>query len=371
MNKNPKKPSLLTAIRWFLYLPTAFLASLIAGFLGNTIMSVAGGDIWYVWMVSGAASAAAFCSTAFYVAPYVNAFTKWSTVVILALIGVLSAAGSLIGGEQKASSFAGIAMVVFAVWAAKEPISKLANTPSKRKPTSDTQKPTSTPQSLVSQAPRPVSEPQSSVRRAQPKPSSDQTPPSLPKTSRRPYIKCSTDELERIASSNWNNIDVLRGLSHELSFRSRKKSKDLEERISERLAAFECDSFSWPTTSIANGSQNLSGQAFKHDEGLLRHYGYKVGINGLSQKERIKILNLIFVQSYLPLEDRAYVSEWGEPQTPERLKKLADSIAAFTRNAKRRNNPNFEQAIRDWETDLAYLKRNYYDNRSSFRWPQT
>ena len=235
----------------------------------------------------------------------------------------------------------------------------------RQKPIND-QKSATRMQSPNSKTQKPVRETPCSVSKVR-----SQAPSELPKISKRPHINRSTNELKQISSSNWDNLDILEALSHELSFRSRKKAETLHGRISERLADLKCSSFSWPTTTVATGSQNLSGKAFRHDEGLLRHYGYKVGINGLNQDERIKILNFVFVQSYLPLEDRTYVSEWGEAQTSKRLKKLADSIAAFTRNAKRRSNPNFEQAIRDWEADLAYLKRNYYDNRFSFRWPKT
>jgi hypothetical protein len=71
------------------------------------------------------------------------------------------------------------------------------------------------------------------------------------------------------------------------------------------------------------------------------------------------------------MDNREYLNEWGEPKTARRLQKLAESIAAFTRNAKRRNEKNFSKAIQDWEADLAYLKKTYYDNRFSFRWPRT
>lgn len=62
------------------------------------------------------------------------------------------------------------------------------------------------------------------------------------------------------------------------------------------------------------------------------------------------------------IENTSYFNEWGQPGSAKRLKKLTDSISAFTRNAKRRNRRNigsFDKAIQDWEADLAYLKRTY------------
>jgi len=145
----------------------------------------------------------------------------------------------------------------------------------------------------------------------------------------------------------------------------------LRERISKRLAELQGTQFIWPTTVANIGSQSLPSDAFKHEEGLLRNYGYKVGIHGLNQSERLEILNSIFLRPLTLMDNREYLNEWGEPKTARRLQKLAESIAAFTRNAKRRNEKNFSKAIQDWEADLAYLKKTYYDNRFSFRWPRT
>lgn len=55
----------------------------------------------------------------------------------------------------------------------------------------------------------------------------------------------------------------------------------------------------------------------------------------------------------------------------QRLQKLAETIAALTRNAKRRNAARMDKSIREWESDLAYLKRRYDEGRFSFTWPVT
>jgi hypothetical protein len=92
-------------------------------------------------------------------------------------------------------------------------------------------------------------------------------------------------------------------------------------------------------------------------------------MNGLPESQRRQILDTIFIHSLSFVNDTNYLREWGEPKTKERLKKLADCIAAFTRNAKRRNADSYSKAIQDWEADLAYLKRTYYDGH--FQWPRT
>jgi len=188
---------------------------------------------------------------------------------------------------------------------------------------------------------------------------------------RRPHIKCHIDELERITASEWNTAKVLNEIHYELGFRSRKKALDLRERIATRLTQLQGTQFAWSTTTAHPGAQPLPSNTFKYEEGLLRRYGYKVGKNGLSESERWQILDTIFLHPSLQIDDAAYLSAWGEPNSAERLQKLAESIAAFTRNAKRRSRGNFSKAIQDWETDLAYLKRTYYNNRFSFQYPRT
>jgi predicted DNA-binding transcriptional regulator YafY len=186
----------------------------------------------------------------------------------------------------------------------------------------------------------------------------------------RPYIKYRVDEIERIVALEWNNIEALNVIYYELEFRSRKKALDLRERIAARLIQLQDKQFSWSTTANP-GSQNLPSDTFNYEEGLLRYYGYKVGINGLPESKRWEILDAVFLYPLLQMDNDAYLSEWGEPMSAKRLQKLVESIAAFTRNTKRRKKGSFTKAIQDWETDLAYLKRTYYNNRCSFQYPRT
>jgi hypothetical protein len=54
-----------------------------------------------------------------------------------------------------------------------------------------------------------------------------------------------------------------------------------------------------------------------------------------------------------------------------RLQKLANCIASFARNAKRRCYASMELAITEWEEDLAYLKDKYYRPVDGYNWPDT
>jgi hypothetical protein len=177
---------------------------------------------------------------------------------------------------------------------------------------------------------------------------------------KRPYIKYYTDELERLARAEWNNLKILNGIHHELQFRSRKKAQTLLIRIVERLTELKSEKpFSWPPITAEPA------------DGMLKLCGYKVGLNGLPENQRRQILDNVFLHFLPSIDDVSYLGEWGQPGTAKRLRKLAESIAAFTRNAKRRNSGNFNKAIQNWEADLAYLKRTYYEEQFNFHWPRT
>lgn len=126
--------------------------------------------------------------------------------------------------------------------------------------------------------------------------------------------------------------------------------------------------FRWPTT-LAPGTKASSGsiQVPLQADGVLRSVGYAVGANGRPAHERRKILAEVFERELRLNLDAAYLASWGKPCTSDRLRKLANTIAAFTRNMKRRNAD--APAIEDWEHDLAYLKSTYYDGRHDFAWP--
>jgi hypothetical protein len=144
----------------------------------------------------------------------------------------------------------------------------------------------------------------------------------------------------------------------------------LSERIKKRLIELNDKPFS----PSKDGSETniFSDDSFNYEEGLLSFYGYKVGLKGLPELERHKILDAVFTLPLLLVNNEAYLRGWGEPNSTERLQKLARSIAAFARNAKGRTNGDFGKAIQDWESDLIYLKKTYYDtNYFSFQYPIT
>lgn len=125
--------------------------------------------------------------------------------------------------------------------------------------------------------------------------------------------------------------------------------------------------FDWPRTYVAAGEGSFVAEL--PAVGLLKRMGYRVGRKGLDEAERRAILHQVFHAAVLPqVTSAAYMREWGGPRSGERLLKMANSIAAFCRNEKRKSRPS-EEAVSDWENDLEWLRRTYYRGRFRFHWP--
>ncbi|TNC49314.1 hypothetical protein FHG66_11310 [Rubellimicrobium rubrum] len=129
--------------------------------------------------------------------------------------------------------------------------------------------------------------------------------------------------------------------------------------------------FRWPNTNSAPGL-GLTTVFFPYKEGMLSYLGYRVGVTAGEQDEiRHAILDRIFRGRLPPLNDADYMRSWGAPGSPGRLKKMADSIAAFCVAAKRDGRPSKKVAIEDWDADLNRLYSAYYRGHFGFIWPST
>ena len=128
--------------------------------------------------------------------------------------------------------------------------------------------------------------------------------------------------------------------------------------------------FEWPSTDAPASTYGFSGDVFSYQEGLLTYVGYHVGrVQGVSTSIRQQILDCVFHNQLPRVQSPEYMQEWGDPRTAIRLHKLADTLASFTRNAKRRTDGDISDAIADWEYDLNYLHHKYYVRRFRFAWP--
>lgn len=142
------------------------------------------------------------------------------------------------------------------------------------------------------------------------------------------------------------------------------------EQIEKEMAALD-DHFKWPSTEAGTGSGNL--KSFDAPpEGVLSFFGYKVGKSSeLRPSTRFHILDRVYRIDLPPVLPRSHMVLWGPPNSGARLKKIAETIAALVRNAKRRRNPSYNQAINEWEFDLQCLHDTLYLGRFSFGWPES
>jgi hypothetical protein len=189
----------------------------------------------------------------------------------------------------------------------------------------------------------------------------------------RPHIQQLTDNLKALATSNWDDIEILRSIREELDHRERQRARNLLEEIDQRIVELEQEDegFAWPTTDASGGDGGLIGDVFRHSSGLLRYMDYKVGATGYNEGDRRDVLKVVYEERLPNVNSREYMAEWGRPKSSQRLQKMAESIASFTRNAKRQSFNDMSMAIDEWEADLVWLKRRYYDGKYDFVWPHT
>ena len=127
--------------------------------------------------------------------------------------------------------------------------------------------------------------------------------------------------------------------------------------------------FHWPTTTVVGrGGSELQAEWLA--KGYLKYLGYTVGQKGLTGPERREILANAYSSAIPNIFPEEYRTTWGRPRSSLRLQKIAESIAAFCRNAQRRPHA-MQLAISQWETDLDWLKATYYDDQYIFEWPST
>jgi hypothetical protein len=161
-------------------------------------------------------------------------------------------------------------------------------------------------------------------------------------------------------------------LAYWMSGRDPFEDEDVARAFGEGHPALEYLSnvgFDWPSiyVNFNTGDGEFTAELLKM--GLLSQMGYRVGQSrGLQPVQRRAILEAVFKYE-LPNTNlpRWYVEEWGTPKSKERLKKMADSLAAFCRREKKRNH---NVAASDYEEDLKWLHDNFYRGRIRFRWPE-
>ncbi len=137
------------------------------------------------------------------------------------------------------------------------------------------------------------------------------------------------------------------------------------------LAYLESAGFAWPTTEVPDGTRN---GGYRNPDlikiGLLKYLGYQVGLKGTRPQQRRRILAAIYESTLPDKFPEDYIEKWGDPETGKRLVQLAGTLARLCKNLKRKAVPP-AKAIREYESDLNWLKDRYYTGRYRFLWPHT
>jgi hypothetical protein len=132
----------------------------------------------------------------------------------------------------------------------------------------------------------------------------------------------------------------------------------------------------WPVVSLPDKPTSGSIAGDFNPFSALKMFGYTVGQKGRNQgwtdSKRQKFLS-DFMEMPLPPAVRTHFGdEYGAPTSTTRLRKVANVIASNASNFARRGTPAYDQAIADWEADLAFLKATYYEGKGlKFHpWPE-
>lgn len=140
----------------------------------------------------------------------------------------------------------------------------------------------------------------------------------------------------------------------------------MEECVRRGYVTYDGESgeFRWPTTDAPGGDGSLVLKELPKI-GPLKALGYEVGKDARGPAQRHRLLTKAFLEDLPQVQD---VGEWGANNSSQRLRKIADSIATFARNAKRRGSTSWGDAILRWENDLEYLRVNHYLGRFDGVW---
>ncbi len=184
----------------------------------------------------------------------------------------------------------------------------------------------------------------------------------------RPLIDLYWPDLATLMDERYDDSNGLVEILYELGFRSSSGAMHLRERVIERLIELSEEGFPWPSTAAPTGDGYIDVDNWPQ-KGMLSFIGYHVGDRGLNGDERRKILDFAYAGRLPNVNNQSYMDQWAKPKSLARLRKMAESIAAFCRNRKRKD-PN-ALAVQDWEVDLEYLRTKYYVGRYDFAWPST
>lgn len=179
-------------------------------------------------------------------------------------------------------------------------------------------------------------------------------------------------EIEELFRIDCNSTDIKGGhpaMTQMLALRV--ISKVLKQKFEEPQAAESGDQTSVTSTikQQTEPSPNQSSWEFSGGESALYRAGYRTGASSrLTKSHRRKLLTSFYENFATSDIEKEYKGQIGLPRTSQRLFYMASVIAYNVRMRKANDPEKYEKAIADWESDLEFLKNNFYE---SGNWPST
>ena len=126
--------------------------------------------------------------------------------------------------------------------------------------------------------------------------------------------------------------------------------------------------FEWPRTSVSIGEiYEWESDAEFSEKSPLREMGYSAKMGGPSESERREILEDFLFITKPPLVDTPEeIKRWGRAGTNQRLYSMAKFIGWLIRF----KGASSELAAVKWQSDLDWLKSNFYKSTMKFGWPE-
>lgn len=142
------------------------------------------------------------------------------------------------------------------------------------------------------------------------------------------------------------------------------------------LYEYDTGYFDWPRMQVSPGEES-DFDAELSKEGMLGAMGYHVGKRGKPVEERRRLLQQLYELpiSQLPrIQNIESLNKFlaSSPRSSERLRLIAWNIQINWLKFIRNDSVKFHQSIKDYESDLKWLKEEFYDRYSyRFDWPDT
>ena len=196
----------------------------------------------------------------------------------------------------------------------------------------------------------------------------------------RPFFNESNATLLAMSEDESIALEIIAEITYELQFRRMVSRHQKAEVVARFIALVFTDGdepgpgFEFPEIDLSDTRRSNRSKIGDHDwrkDGVLKLSGYSVSSrDGVPERERRRILNYLFlVDDLSDIDDADYAARWGKPKSAERLQRMAKDICGFANLAMRARNDT-TQAIEKWSADLGYLKTQFYDDWTSFPWPE-